>query len=107
MNSSVKEAYIMFKEFREFALRGNVVDMAVGIVIGAAFGQIIASLVRDILMPPIGLLVGNVDFTNLFWVLREGPSGGPYASLADAQAAGAVTFNYGLFINTIVTLRTT
>jgi len=92
----------MFKEFKEFAMRGNVVDMAVGIIIGAAFGTIVKSLVADIIMPPIGLLLGNVDFTNLFAVLREGTNAGPYLSLADAQAAGAVTINYGVFINTIV-----
>ena len=92
----------MLKEFREFAMRGNVVDMAVGIIIGAAFGAIISSLVADVIMPPIGLLLGKVDFTNLFWILREGDVAGPYAALADAQAAGAVTINYGLFINTII-----
>lgn len=92
----------MLKEFKEFAMRGNVVDMAVGIIIGAAFGQIITSLVNDVLMPPIGLLFGSVDFSNLFMVLKEGTATGPYASLADAQAAGAVTLNYGLFVNTII-----
>src|SRR5512135_2115614 len=92
----------MFKEFREFAMRGNVVDMAVGIIIGAAFGAIIKSLVTDIIMPPIGLLMGNVDFANLFIILKEGASAGPYPSLADAQKAGAVTLNYGVFINTII-----
>jgi large conductance mechanosensitive channel len=92
----------MFKEFKEFAMRGNVVDMAVGIIIGAAFGTIVKSLVADIIMPPIGLLIGNVDFTNLFAVLREGAAAGPYASLADAQTAGAVTINYGFFINTVI-----
>ncbi len=93
----------MFKEFKEFAMRGNVVDMAVGIIIGAAFGTIVKSLVADIIMPPIGLLLGNVDFTNLFVVLKSGAeAAGPYASLADAQAAGAVTMNYGVFINTII-----
>jgi len=93
----------MLKEFKEFAIRGNVVDMAVGIIIGAAFGTIVKSLVSDIIMPPIGLLLGNVDFTNLFSVLKEGTkTAGPYASLADAQAAGAVTINYGVFINTII-----
>ena len=92
----------MLKEFREFAMRGNVVDMAVGIIIGAAFGSIISSLVADVIMPPVGLLLGKVDFTNLFWILREGDMPGPYAALADAQAAGAVTINYGLFINTII-----
>jgi len=92
----------MFKEFKEFAMKGNVVDMAVGIIIGAAFGTIVKSLVADIIMPPIGLLIGNVDFTNLFTVLREGATTGPYASLADAQKAGAVTINYGAFANTII-----
>jgi len=92
----------MLKEFKEFAMRGNVVDMAVGIIIGAAFGTIVKSLVADVIMPPIGLLLGNVDFSNLFIVLKEGATAGPFASLADAQKAGAVTLNYGLFINTII-----
>jgi large conductance mechanosensitive channel len=92
----------MLKEFKEFAMRGNVVDMAVGIIIGAAFGTIIASLVSEVLMPPIGLLLGNVDFSNLFVVLKEGKTIGPYATVAAAKAAGAVTLNYGLFINTVV-----
>ncbi len=92
----------MFKEFKEFALRGNVVDMAVGIIIGAAFGTIIKSLVDDVIMPPIGLLLGGVDFANLFILLKAGEMAGPYASLADAQAAGAVTINYGIFINAII-----
>lgn len=92
----------MLKEFKEFAMRGNVVDMAVGIVIGAAFGTIVKSFVDDVLMPPIGLLLGGVDFSNLFAVVKEGAPAGPYASLADAQAAGAVTLNYGLFINTVI-----
>lgn len=92
----------MFKEFKEFALKGNMVDMAVGIIIGAAFGTIISSLVADIIMPPIGLLLGNVDFANLFILLKEGKVPGPYGSLAIAKAAGAVTLNYGVFINTII-----
>jgi large conductance mechanosensitive channel len=92
----------MLREFKEFAMRGNVVDMAVGIIIGAAFGTIVNSLVADVLMPPIGLLLGNVDFSSLFLVLKEGKVAGPYAALADAKAAGAVTINYGLFANTIV-----
>ncbi len=92
----------MLKEFKEFALRGNVVDMAVGIVIGAAFGTIVKSLIDDVIMPPIGLLLGGVDFANLFVLLKTGAPGGPYASLADAQAAGAVTVNYGAFINTVI-----
>ena len=92
----------MFKEFKEFAMRGNVLDMAVGIIIGAAFGTIVASLVSDIIMPPIGLLLGNVDFANLFITLKQGATAGPYATLADAQAASAVTINYGLFINKII-----
>ena len=92
----------MFKEFKEFAMKGSVVDMAVGIVIGAAFGTIVKSFVSDILMPPIGLLMGNVDFSNLFFILKEGAQAGPFATIADAQAAGAVTLNYGLFINTVI-----
>jgi len=92
----------MFKEFKEFAMRGNVVDMAVGIIIGASFGTIVKSLVSDIIMPPIGLLLGNVDFSELFLVLKEGASPGPFATLADAQKAGAVTINYGMFINTVI-----
>jgi len=92
----------MLKEFKEFAMRGNVVDMAVGIIIGAAFGSIVSSLVADILMPPIGLLLGNVDFSNLFLVLKSGKVAGPYAALADAKAAGAVTINYGVFVNAVI-----
>lgn len=91
----------MLKDFKEFAMRGNVIDMAVGIIIGAAFNKIINSLVNDVLMPPLGLLLGRVDFSNLYIVLKEGASAGPYASLAEAQTAGAVTVNYGMFINTI------
>jgi large conductance mechanosensitive channel len=95
----------MLQDFKAFILRGNVIDMAVGIIIGIAFGLVVNSLVKDIISPPIGLALGNVDFTNLFAVLRENPlSPGPYLSLADAQAAGAVTINYGVFINTIVNL---
>jgi large conductance mechanosensitive channel len=93
----------MFKEFKEFAMRGNVVDMAVGIIIGASFGVIVKSLVDDVLMPVIGLLMGNVDFANFFIVLKAGKVPGPYATLAEAKAATAVTMNYGLFINSIVT----
>jgi large conductance mechanosensitive channel len=93
----------MLKEFKEFAMRGNVVDMAVGIIIGAAFGTIVTSLVNDMIMPPIGLLLGNIDFSNLFVVLKEGAkAAGPYASLAAAKAAGATSINYGMFINTVV-----
>jgi large conductance mechanosensitive channel len=93
----------MLKEFKEFAMRGNVLDMAVGIIIGAAFGTIVNSLVADVIMPPIGLALGGVDFSNLFIVLRDGAkAAGPYAALADAKAAGAVTLNYGVFVNTIV-----
>jgi large conductance mechanosensitive channel len=90
------------KDFKAFITRGNVIDLAVGIVIGVAFGAIVASLVKDIIMPPIGLALGKVDFTNLFVVLKEGTASSPYVSLAAAQDAGAVTINYGLFINTIV-----
>ena len=92
----------MLKEFREFAMRGNVVDMAVGIIIGAAFGAIVKSVVDDVIMPPIGLLLGNVDFSNLFVTLKEGAAAGPYATLELARKAGAVTLNYGAFFNTIV-----
>jgi len=93
----------MLKEFKEFAMRGNVVDMAVGIIIGAAFGTIVNSVVADIIMPPIGLLLGNIDFSNLFLVLKQGTkAAGPYESLATAKAAGAVSINYGFFINTVI-----
>ena len=92
----------MLKDFKEFVMRGNVVDMAVGIVIGVAFGAVVKSLVDDVIMPPIGLLLGNVDFSSLFITLKAGKVAGPYVSLAAAQAAGAVTLNLGLFINTIV-----
>jgi large conductance mechanosensitive channel len=93
----------MLKEFKEFAMRGNVMDMAIGIIIGGAFGTIVQSLVKDVLMPPIGLLLGGVDFANFFAVLRAGDkAAGPYAALADAQAAGAVTINYGLFLNAVI-----
>jgi len=92
----------MLKEFKEFAMKGNVLDMAVGIIIGAAFGLIVTSLVNDVIMPPIGLLLGNVDFSNIFAVLKEGKTAGPYASVAAAKAAGAVTMNVGVFINTII-----
>jgi large conductance mechanosensitive channel len=92
----------VLKEFKEFAMKGNVLDMAVGIIIGAAFGGIVTSLVNDVIMPPIGLLLGNVDFSNIFAVLKEGKTAGPYASITAAKAAGAVTMNVGLFINTII-----
>ena len=93
----------MFNEFKKFALRGNVLDMAVGIIIGAAFGTIVKSLVDDVLMPPIGLALGGVDFSNLFILLKAGAeAAAPYASLADAKAAGAVTINYGAFINNVI-----
>ena len=96
----------MFKgflnEFKKFAMRGNVIDMAVGIIIGAAFGKIVDSLVKDIIMPPIGLLMGKVDFSNLFVVLRKGVGELPYPSLSAAQDAGAVTLNVGLFLNAVI-----
>jgi len=92
----------MVKDFKEFIMRGNVVDMAVGIIIGVAFGAIVKSLVDDVIMPPIGMILGNVDFANLFVVLKEGAATGPYATLADAKKAGAVTVNLGVFINTII-----
>jgi large conductance mechanosensitive channel len=93
----------MLKEFKAFAMRGNVLDLAVGIIIGGAFGTIVKSLVDDIIMPPIGLALGNVDFSDLFITLKEGTkAASPYATVADAQAAGAVTINYGLFVNSII-----
>ena len=92
----------MLKEFKEFVMRGNVVDMAVGIIIGASFGSIVKSLVDDIIMPPIGMLMGKVDFSNLYFVLKEGSTPGPYSALAEAKKAGAVTINYGLFANTVI-----
>jgi large conductance mechanosensitive channel len=97
------EERLMLREFKEFAMRGNVLDMAVGIIIGAAFGTIVNSFVNDVIMPPIGMALGGVDFTNMFAVLRDGAKAAPpYASLAEAKAAGAVTLNYGVFINSIV-----
>jgi large conductance mechanosensitive channel len=92
----------MFKEFKEFAMKGNVLDMAVGIIIGGAFGTIVKSLVSDVIMPPIGLLLGGIDFSDLFVTLKAGAPAGPYATLAAAQAAGAVTINIGLFINSVI-----
>jgi len=93
----------MLKEFKAFAMRGNVLDLAVGIIIGVAFGAMVKSLVDDIIMPPIGLVLGNVDFSNLFLVLKEGAkAAGHYATLADAKAAGAVTLNFGLFVNSVL-----
>ena len=92
----------MLKEFKEFVMRGNVVDMAVGIIIGAAFGTIIKSLVDDLIMPPIGMALGNVDFSNIFAVLKDGKIPGPYPTLAAAKAAGAVTMNFGIFVNTVI-----
>ena len=93
----------MLKEFKDFAMRGNVVDMAVGIIIGGAFGTIVKSMVDDVLMPPIGMALGGVDFSNFFLTLKEGAAAaGPYAALADAKAAGAVTVNYGLFLNAVI-----
>ena len=93
----------MLGEFKKFAMRGNVVDLAVGIIIGAAFGKIVDSLVKDLIMPPIGVLLGNVDFSNLFVVIKQGAVAGPYLTVEAAQKAGAVTLNYGLFINTVIT----
>ena len=94
----------MLQDFKAFIMRGNVIDMAVGIIVGVAFGLVVNSLVKDVIMPPIGLALGNVDFANLFAVLKEGATPGPYASLAAAQTAGAVTINYGVFINAIINL---
>lgn len=92
----------MFKEFREFIMRGNVLDLAVGIIIGAAFGGVVKSLVDDVLMPPVGLALGQVDFRDLYLQLKQGATPGPYASLAAAKEAGAVTLNIGQFINTVI-----
>ena len=92
----------MLEEFKKFAMRGNVVDLAVGVIIGAAFGKIVDSLVKDVIMPPIGLMLGKVDFANLFLVMREGAQAGPYATVEAAAKAGAVTLNYGMFFNTLI-----
>jgi len=92
----------MMREFREFAVKGNVLDMAVGIIIGGAFGTIVKSLVNDVVMPPIGMLLGGVDFSDFFAVLKQGATAGPYATLTAAQKAGAVTINWGLFINSVI-----
>lgn len=92
----------MLKEFKDFAMKGNVVDLAVGVIIGASFGSIVKSLVDDIIMPPIGFILGNVDFTNLFIVIKPGNVPGPYLTLADASKTGAIIIKYGSFINTIV-----
>ena len=93
----------MLKEFKEFAMRGNVLDLAVGVVLGTAFGGIVKSAVDDVIMPPLGLLIGGVDFSNLFLTLKQGvKAAGPYASLADAKAAGATTLNLGVFVNTVI-----
>lgn len=94
----------LVSEFKEFAVKGNVIDLAVGLIIGAEFGKIVNSLVQDVIMPPIGLLIGNVDFKNLFLVLKDSATvPGPYVTLADAQKAGAVTMNIGLFLTTVIT----
>jgi large conductance mechanosensitive channel len=92
----------LLKELKEFAVKGNMLDMAVGIIVGAAFGTVVQSLVKDVIMPPIGLLLGGVDFTNLFMTVREGVTAGPYSTLGAAQEAGAVTINYGVFTNAII-----
>lgn len=93
----------MLKEFKEFAIKGNMVDLAIGVIIGGAFGGVVTSLVKDVIMPPIGALLGGADFSNLFWVIKEGATAGPYASVAAAAEAGAATLNYGVFINTVIT----
>ena len=92
----------MLKEFKTFALKGNMLDMAVGIIIGGAFGTIIGSLVNDVIMPPIGLMLGGIDFAQLFILLQAGETAGPYLTLDAAKEAGAVTINYGLFVNAII-----
>ncbi len=94
----------MFKEFRTFIVKGNAFDLAVGVIIGGAFGAVVNSLVGDILMPPIGTILGGADFSDLFATLKQGAVPGPYASLAKAKEAGAVTLNYGAFVNTVVKL---
>ena len=92
----------MWKEFKEFAVKGNAVDLAVGVIIGAAFGGIVNSLVKDILMPPVGLITGGLDFSNKFMILKDAPGGGTFSTPADAIKAGAVTWNYGNFITLII-----
>ncbi|NNF57112.1 MAG: large-conductance mechanosensitive channel protein MscL [Rhodothermaceae bacterium] len=92
----------MWQEFKEFAVKGNVVDMAVGIIIGAAFGTIVTAFVQGILMPPLGMLLGGVDFANIFTVLKEGTAPGPYETLAQAQEAGAVVMQWGVLVNTLI-----
>ncbi|MFN2145095.1 MAG: large-conductance mechanosensitive channel protein MscL [Anaerolineales bacterium] len=92
----------MWKEFKEFAMQGNMIDLAVGIIIGAAFSGVVNSLVNDVIMPPIGLLLGGADFADLFLLLKEGATAGPYLTLAAARDAGAVTLNYGMFLNTLI-----
>lgn len=92
----------MLSEFKKFVMRGNVIDMAVGIIIGGAFTKIVNSMVADIMMPPLGLLLGKVDFSNWFVVIKQGTTAGPYTTMADAQAAGATTLNLGLFLNAVI-----
>jgi large conductance mechanosensitive channel len=92
----------MLKEFKEFIMRGNVMEIAIGFIVGGAFGTIVKSMVSDVMMPPLGLLMGGVDFSNFFVVLKQGATPGPYKALADAQAKGAVTINYGAFLNTVI-----
>ena len=93
----------MWKDFRAFIMRGNVIDLAIGVIIGIAFGAVVKSLVDDVIMPPIGLVLGGIDFSNKFVVLKDGAAAaGPYASLAAAKAAGATTLNYGIFVNNVV-----
>lgn len=92
----------MWKDFKEFALRGNMLDLAVGFILGVAFATVVSSLVKDLLMPPIGLLLGKVDFSNLYVTIASGQPAGPYPTLAAAQQAGAVTLNYGLFLMTLI-----
>ena len=92
----------MWKEFKEFAIKGNAVDLAIGVIIGAAFGGVVNSLVKDIIMPPIGLITGGLDFSNLFLVLKEAPGGGTFATPAEAAKAGAVTWNYGNFVTLMI-----
>jgi len=92
----------MFKEFKEFAIKGNMIDLAVGVILGGAFGGVITSLVNDVIMPPIGVLLGGTDFSSLMWVIKEGATAGPYATPAAAVEAGASVMAYGVFINTVI-----
>lgn len=94
----------MFNDFRKFLLRGNIIDLLIGFTVGASFANVAKSFVSDVLMPPIGVILGRTDFSSLFWLVKEGTTPGPYHTLSDAQRAGAVTINYGLFLNNVISL---